>query len=159
MTITRIADGKFIDANEAFCRMFEFNRAEVIDHTSSELNMWTPEERQRLIQAQLASGGLLDFELQARAKSGRRISILFSSRPLELAGERCHITTMIDISARKSAEEAAQAQCAELRRWQEVMLDREDRVQELKREVNELTRRLGEPVRYPSQETGAKEAL
>jgi hypothetical protein len=32
------------------------------------------------------------------------------------------------------------------------MLGREDRVQELKREVNEICRRGGEPVRYSSQE-------
>lgn len=44
------------------------------------------------------------------------------------------------------------AQLAELQRLQDVMLGREDRVQELKREVNELCRRAAEPARYPSQE-------
>jgi hypothetical protein len=39
---------------------------------------------------------------------------------------------------------------SELERWQDVMLDREERVAELKREVNELRTRLGEPVRYTS---------
>jgi hypothetical protein len=39
------------------------------------------------------------------------------------------------------------------------MLDREDHMQELKREVNELARRLGGPARYPSQEASAKETL
>lgn len=57
MTITRIADGKFVDANEAFCNMFEFSREEVIGHTSTELNMWTPEERKKLIEEQVRSGG------------------------------------------------------------------------------------------------------
>ncbi len=33
-----------------------------------------------------------------------------------------------------------------------MILDREDRVQELKREVNEQLERLGEPIRYPSQQ-------
>jgi DNA-binding response OmpR family regulator len=39
----------------------------------------------------------------------------------------------------------------ELRQWQTVMLGREERHMELKREVNELLARLGEPIRYPSQ--------
>ncbi|GAB4444663.1 MAG: hypothetical protein OHK0041_01210 [Anaerolineales bacterium] len=105
ITITRIADGTFVDANEAFCRMFEFSREEVIGHTSTELNMWSPEERRKLIDEQIRSGGLHNFELQARSKSGKVVYILFSSRPMELEGEPYHITTMIDITDRKRAEE------------------------------------------------------
>jgi hypothetical protein len=37
------------------------------------------------------------------------------------------------------------------------MLNREDRVQELKREVNEICCRIGETARYPSQETNPVE--
>ena len=57
-----------------------------------------------------------------------------------------------DVTARKQAEAKVFEQLDELRRWQVVMLGRSDRSQELKREVNELLRRLGEPIRYPSQE-------
>lgn len=42
-------------------------------------------------------------------------------------------------------------QLEELRRWQAVMLDRADRSMKLTREVDELLRRLGEPIRHPSQ--------
>lgn len=114
LTITRIADGKFIEANASFCRMFEFNRDEVIGHTSTELNMWTPEERKKLIDEQIRSGGLHDFELQARAKSGRVANILFSSKPMEIGGETHHVTTMIDITERKSAAEVLQKHANEL---------------------------------------------
>jgi PAS domain S-box-containing protein len=47
---------------------------------------------------------------------------------------------------------ALKEQMNELQRWHDLMLDREDRSLELKGEVNELLRRLGEPVRYPSAE-------
>ena len=53
---------------------------------------------------------------------------------------------------RKQAELQIQLQLDELRQWQGVMLGREDRNIQLKREVNELLVRLGEPIRYPSQE-------
>jgi PAS domain S-box-containing protein len=57
-----------------------------------------------------------------------------------------------DITERKQAEERLKSQLEELQRWEAVMLDREDRVQEIKREVNELCRRVGENIRYPGQE-------
>jgi PAS domain S-box-containing protein len=49
--------------------------------------------------------------------------------------------------AREDAERQA-AQLGELRRWQAVMLDREDRALPLKAEVNALLARLGEAPRY-----------
>jgi PAS domain S-box-containing protein len=58
-----------------------------------------------------------------------------------------------DITERKRAEELVKSQLAELISWQDVMLGREDRVRELKREINELCGRLGQDIRYLSQES------
>ena len=109
LTITRIADGKFIDVNRSFLKMFEFSREKVIGKNSTGLKMLAPQERDKLIQKQLESGGLHNAELQARSKSGRIMNILFSSNPMELEGEAYHITTMIDITDRKLAENALQS--------------------------------------------------
>lgn len=67
-----------------------------------------------------------------------------------------HMTciVLIDMTERGQSEEKIRSQLTELQRWQDVMLDREDREQELKREVNELCRRTGEAVRYPNQAGG-----
>ncbi|WP_157068112.1 PAS domain S-box protein [Desulfosarcina cetonica] len=62
------------------------------------------------------------------------------------------VFSIVDITGQKQAEEKIKRQLAELRAWQNMILDREDRVQELKREVNEQLERLGEPIRYPSQQ-------
>ncbi|MBI5646545.1 MAG: PAS domain S-box protein [Ignavibacteriae bacterium] len=109
MTITRIVDGKFLDVNEAFLNMFGFTREEVIGHSSTELGMWTLEERAAIIRRQLAAGGLSSSELTATVKSGRRITVLFSSAPLTLNGEAHHITTMIDITDQKRSESEVRA--------------------------------------------------
>lgn len=53
-----------------------------------------------------------------------------------------------DITTRKLAEEKTQAQLAELQRWQEAMLNREDRVQSLKAEVNTLLIQQKQSPRY-----------
>lgn len=63
-----------------------------------------------------------------------------------------------DISERKLWEEELRNRLDELERWQDVMLDREDRVQELKSEVNALCRTLGQPLRYTDQQIAPGEA-
>ncbi len=56
-----------------------------------------------------------------------------------------------DITERKKMEDQLRQQLSELLRWQEVMLGREDRVQQLKAEVNALLLNMGQAIRYPSQ--------
>ncbi len=56
-------------------------------------------------------------------------------------------------AAQQSAERDLAERLAELERWHDVMLGREYRVLELKREVNALCRRGGEPARYASTDT------
>ena len=68
------------------------------------------------------------------------------------AGPARVVVTHENITDRKLAEVQLAERLAELRRWQSVMLGREGRNLELKREVNELLLRLGEPIRYRSQE-------
>ncbi len=63
------------------------------------------------------------------------------------------IVTFNDITERTWSEEQVMSQLQELQRWHNVMLGGEDRLQKLKREVNELCRRLGETPRYASQES------
>jgi PAS domain S-box-containing protein len=120
ITITRIADGRFVDVNQAFLDLFEFPRDEVIDHTSTELGILNAEERASLIQAQLESGGLRHAEFLARSKSGRPVHLLFSSKPMSLSGEPHHVTTLIDITERRETEQALQDSERKLREAQQL---------------------------------------
>ena len=106
MSITRVADGKFIEVNEAFLRTFEFSREEVIGRISTELNMLTPEARRLLSERQPALGGLQNIKAEALSKSGRIIPLLVSFNPIDLSGEPHYVTTLIDITERTLVEEA-----------------------------------------------------
>lgn len=57
-----------------------------------------------------------------------------------------------DITDNKLAENRIMNQLNELRRWNEAMLNREERLLDLKREVNELLLAEGKPIRYTSVE-------
>ena len=68
---------------------------------------------------------------------------------------RVILTILIDIAARKEAEARILAQLGELQRWHQATLGREQRILELKREINDLLARAGQPPRYASAVPGA----
>lgn len=59
--------------------------------------------------------------------------------------------TLQDITETHQMQHDLEARLQELTRWQGVMLGREERIQELKREINQLLSDQGKPLRYPSQ--------
>lgn len=59
--------------------------------------------------------------------------------------------TVQDVTESQQMQHDLQARLQELTRWQGVMLGREDRIQDLKQEVNSLLADQGMPIRYPSQ--------
>ena len=101
-----LADGRLIEANDAFVRMFGFeNREQIIGRTGLELGVWdNPADRERLSQAVQQSGSLRDVEAGFRRKSGERGHALASIEMVDLRGERCVLSLFHDITARKRAE-------------------------------------------------------
>ena len=59
-----------------------------------------------------------------------------------------HVLLAVDISREREVDSRLQAQFDELRRWQAAVLGREERIAELKAEVNTLQIRLGQTPRY-----------
>jgi PAS domain S-box-containing protein len=91
-------------------------------------------------------------DLPLKTVDGRHISVEFVSNVYLVDHTKVVQCNIRNITERKRAETKILQQLDELRRWQEFTLGREDRNRLLKREVNELLKRLGEPIRYPSQE-------
>jgi PAS domain-containing protein len=86
-------------------------------------------------------------------KDGTKFYADINAACIEISGRPHLVGLFRDVTERKRNEDHAQGHLEELRRWQAVMLDREDRIQELKREVNDLSRSKGKSPPYPSQET------
>ena len=91
-----------------------------------------------------------DAVIEFRFPDGRRAKLLGHASPLFSPDGRPRgaVSVFLDITSRAETEAKMAEQLEELRRWQDVILNREDRVQELKREVNEICGRAGEPLRY-----------
>jgi two-component system, chemotaxis family, CheB/CheR fusion protein len=87
---------------------------------------------------------------QEVATFGNNIYLMRIS-PYRTAEDRINgvVISFFDITARKEAEQLLQENMDELTRFNQAMVSRETRMIEMKKEVNELCRRLGEPPLYP----------
>jgi len=106
MTITTIADGRYINVSEKFLELMGMTRDEVIGNTSVGIGFITGEQRLQLIAELDRKGRVENFELSIRAKDRLLRYGLFNSTRIRLANEDHLLTVITDITARKQVEDA-----------------------------------------------------
>lgn len=105
VTISTIADGRFIDVNENFLRIMGYRREEVIGRTSREIDYWQmPEDRDTFIRQLQELGEIRDLEINFRTKSGEMRSGFLSAEAMELDGQECLLAVTKDNTERKELE-------------------------------------------------------
>jgi PAS domain S-box-containing protein len=103
--LTRLGDGMIFDVNDAFLRLLDYSREEVMGRTSVEMGIIDPADRAGFTARLRADGRLLHQEVVIRTKAGARRPVLFSAEVVRLEGEPSLLTTVVDIAERKAAEE------------------------------------------------------
>ncbi len=107
ITITRVADGRYLQVNEYFCQLTGYSREETVGRTVADLNVFVNgQDRERFIREMLERGEVNEFEIQYRKKDGSLFTALLSARPIHYAGEDCLVAVVTDITKRKQMEEA-----------------------------------------------------
>jgi hypothetical protein len=120
----------------------------------ADLGIISVEELQRLLElGQRAGTSIRNVEVSLRARGGNILNALLSADIVLLNGVPHRLATLLDITERKQAEVKQAEQLEELRRWHEVTLGREERILDLKHEVNDLLGKTGKHPRYPSAES------
>jgi PAS domain S-box-containing protein len=104
--------------------------------------------------AMLAGGPSINEEWLTFADDGHRALMETIKTPMrDNAGQLIGVLGIArDITANHQFQEKLAAQIEELRRWQDATLGREMRILDLKRDVNALLARLGQPPSYSSAE-------
>ena len=107
VTLSSLADGRYIEVNEAFTAITGFTRDEAIGRNSGDLSLWLhPTDRDNLQTALERDGLIRDYELNLRLKDGRVITALVAAASMEACGQPCMLSVAVDISGRKAMEEA-----------------------------------------------------
>ena len=134
--------GRCLRANRAFCEM--------VDYTEAELQQWDfgslthpddlPENLvlgQRLLAGELPS---IKFEKRYRHKLGHYVWVLLSASVMrDAAGKPLFIISQVqDISEQKKIEEENAKHMKELEVFYKISMGREERIIELKKEVEKL---------------------
>ena len=105
MALTAAGDGRFIDVNEAFLAATGYSRDEIIGQTTPICNSFRTSPS-TTAPADCAEEGRIDnLELHVRRKDGAELVGLFSGELVRSQGRHFVLTVMIDITARKRAEE------------------------------------------------------
>ena len=140
-------NGKVYEANRRYAELLGYTPEEMRQlHVWDWDTQWTREQLLEMIKGVSEAGD--HFETRQRRKDGSLLDVEISTNGAICGGQKLVFCVCRDITERKRAEEQTKQQLGELRRWHEVTVGREERIAELKREVNELARRLGEPPRY-----------
>ena len=149
--ISETLGGTILSWNRGAERLYGYRSEEIVGRSIKLLAPPNWEEEIQNILEQLERGQRVEsLETVRRCKDGRLVDISLSVSPIRNAkGEIVGASAIArDIGGRKRTEEALLREKEELKRLNDIMLDREDRVIELKKEVNELLSRLGTPLKY-----------
>ncbi len=147
-------EGRILAINEAAIKTTTLTRDEIIGKRFVDGPWWaeSPDTRARLAGAieRAGRGETVREELVALVTGGGSILVEAVFSPFR--GETGEITQIVasgtDVTERKNAERKNREQLEELLRWQDVMLNREERIETLKGEVNDLLVRQKQPERY-----------
>lgn len=105
--LTRRADGLIHEVNQHFEHILGWPGTQVIGRTTLELGLWAnPQQRQQVLDATSGNNGPVTLEVQFRASSGQVHDGILSTQAIELEGVTYLLSTFVDTSERKRAEQA-----------------------------------------------------
>ncbi len=105
ISITTVADGRYIEVNDAYLHMLEYERSEVVGKTALALNVWCkPEERKQIVEQLLHEGQVRGAEASFRTKSGQIREVEISVESLQLQGEPCLLSVTRDVTRHRMLE-------------------------------------------------------
>jgi len=143
-----------IRVNNAFCEMLGYTHEEIENKSWQDITHPEDIELSEKALEPLLRGEkeTLRFSKRYLHKSGNVVwADVSTSLRRDATGEPLYfVTAVIDITERKRQESKLNEQLEELRRWHRITLGREDRILELKSEVNRLLAEIGRPARYAS---------
>jgi PAS domain S-box-containing protein len=152
-SMTRVADGRYIEVNDAFLQITGYSREEVIGRTSIELGVWVdPRERVRMLKVLDDQGKVRNLDAMFRIKSGEIRFMVWSAEVIEFNGEAYLIAVARDVTEKKQLEkDLVESQSALIKKHEELSRIFEQ-VETVKKEWEMTMDHVGDMVILADQE-------
>jgi len=106
LVITTLKEGKIIDSNDAYSKLTGIPTSEMIGKSTRSLNLWTDIALRDKMRDELERNGKVhNLEIQINSRGTIRTA-LASFESIMLNGEKCNISSAIDITEWKQAQDA-----------------------------------------------------
>ncbi|MBA4212336.1 MAG: hypothetical protein C0449_04535 [Polaromonas sp.] len=105
LTITRLADGSFLEINKAQDRVQGMRPDELIGKTTLEAGAWlTPADREQFVAQLVRDGRVENYDTLMRHKDGSLVDTRLWAELIEIDGEPCILSCTVNIAAEKRRE-------------------------------------------------------
>ncbi len=122
ITVGRVSDGRYLQANDAFCRLSGYSLEETIGRTALELNLYADiQDREEMLADLRTHGRVEGREIKFRVKSGQILDTLTSARTIQFHGQACLLVIVTNVTALTQAQKALRQSEAKYRNILEVM--------------------------------------
>ena len=106
ISISRLEDGRYIDANMAFLRDRRITKEELLRAKLLDYAVLSEEDAQILADQLLRDGAIKNHEAAIRLKGDHIAHVIYSATLLELEREQHILAMVVDVTEKKRAEEA-----------------------------------------------------
>jgi len=145
--ISRIEDGAYLDVNDAFTRLFGWERDEVLTTSALKIGIWPdPQARAQWIATLRGEGSVRDFETDLRTRHGDIRHCVVAAEFVDFGDEPCVLSLIHDVTDRRRAEEEVRQLNSQL---EERVLQRTMELTEVNQELESFAYSVSHDLRAP----------
>ena len=100
-SITTVAEGRFIDVNEAFERRYGYSSEQLLGRTVFDIGVWdNPDERSQMLDQIREQGQVRNRITRFRTRCGELLDTIYSADIIELDDKQCLLAVSEDLPDR-----------------------------------------------------------
>ena len=105
MTITRLSDGRFVEANPANEQVLGYSQQDFKGRTALEAGVWLSDaDRMAYVGAMQRNGRLVGYETRMRTKAGEPVDVRVWAEIIDIGGEPCALSFTLNVAEEKRRE-------------------------------------------------------